>query len=369
MAEIFIENRINNENINYKKGINILEIHKEKTYQEEKKRITDDDLSNLEKLTNYLKENNRKFSEEFELQKLIGVGSESFVYKTLVKKKKRLLTIKMIKREKWQKINLNEFKISQKLKNINIINTFTAINVKENELDCLMMEYAKYGNLRDFKTKILKRKVLSESILCFIAYQILKGLKYIHICKILHFDLKPENIAVDDFLNFKIIDFSVSFDYSIKNTKKIKLPYRGTKKYIPPEVDKKNIINIEDLNKIDLYSLGITLYKLAFDDYPYNTNYEESKEYKNIKEGIKDKKYGYSGYFLDFLNKLLEKDINKRININEALNHYWVKGADILFEEKEKLYNINIFLIELITNHIKSFNEYIENINKFFSSN
>ena len=69
------------------------------------------------------------------------------------------------------------------------------------------------------------------------------------------------------------------------------------------------------------------------------------------------------------MSKLLEKDINKRININQALNHYWIKGGEILFDEKEKLYNSNLFLTELMTNNIKKFNDYIKNINESFLSN
>ena len=68
--------------------------------------------------------------------------------------------------------------------------------------------------------------------------------------------------------------------------------------------------------------------------------------------------------FIDFLKKLLEKDIDKRININEALNHDWIKGANILFEEKEKMYNISNFLIHLITENILNFNEYIKKAEK-----
>ena len=118
------------------------------------------------------------------------------------------------------------------------------------------------------------------------------------------------------------------------------------------------------MNKIDLYSLGVTLYNLDFGDYPYDINYKETKKYENIKrQRIKDKKYCFSSLFLDFLNKLLDKDINKRLNIINVLNHSWIKCEDLLLEEKERLYNANIFLIELITNHIKSFNDYIEIIN------
>ena len=53
------------------------------------------------------------------------------------------------------------------------------------------------------------------------------------------------------------------------------------------------------------------------------------------------------------------RNIDKRININEAFNHFWIKGADILFNEKEKLYNAGSFLAELITDHISSFNIYM----------
>ena len=69
----------------------------------------------------------------------------------------------------------------------------------------------------------------------------------------------------------------------------------------------------------------------------------------------------YSSYFIDFLSKLLEKDINKRINIYEALNHYWIKGANLLLDEKEKSYYNNNFLCYLLVNHIKMFEDYIHN--------
>ena len=227
------------------------------------------------------------------------------------------------------------------------------------------MEYSKYGNLRDFQKKILKRNRLSESILCYIAYQILNGLKYMHMNKIAHFDLKPQNLIIDEMINIKIIDFSVSINYKNINSKTIELPFRGTNFYIPPEVINNETINVNDLNKIDLYSLGVILYNLAFGNYPYDLSYEDSKDYDKIykkvmKEWDIKEQNDFSSYFIDFLKKLLDNNINKRININDAFNHYWIKGADILFDEKEKIFNVNSFLILLITDHIKRFNDYIK---------
>ena len=144
------------------------------------------------------------------------------------------------------------------------------------------MEYAKFGNLREFKKKVLKREELSEQLLCFLAYQILNGVSHLNKCKTTHFYLKPQNIIIDEYLTVKIIDFSVSIDYSKIKSRKIKLPFRGTNFYIPPEVIKSKTINVNDLNKVDLYSLGVILYNLAFRTYPYNLERDDSDNYDKI---------------------------------------------------------------------------------------
>ena len=63
--------------------------------------------------------------------------------------------------------------------------------------------------------------------------------------------------------------------------------------------------------------------------------------------------------FINFLKNLLNKDINKRYDIKQALNDPWIKGSFILLDEKEKLFNIEKFLIELNMNSIKEFNDYV----------
>ena len=68
----------------------------------------------------------------------------------------------------------------------------------------------------------------------------------------------------------------------------------------------------------------------------------------------------YSSCFIDFLKNLLETDINKRIDINQALNDYWVKGAKLLNDEKENIFFAENFLRYLITEHYKSFDDYIK---------
>jgi serine/threonine protein kinase len=207
--------------------------------------------------------------------------------------------------------------ILYKLKHKNIIGFYGMHEIKKNELDCLIMEYAKFGNIRDFQKNTLKKKDLSEQLLCFFAFQILNGLKYCHKCKVAHLDIKPQNIIIDDYLTLKIIDFSVSLDYRRIKSNKIKLPFRGTNFYMAPEVIQEREINIIDLNKVDLYSLGVILYFYAFYSYPYNLNSEDANDYDKINNKIKNnpltfnnKDNDYSIFFIDFITKLLEKDID-----------------------------------------------------------
>ena len=258
------------------------------------------------------------------------------------------------------KLNITK-KISEKIRNQYILDPYAYFGSDENE-------YNK-GTLTEFKKNMLKKDYVSESCLCFIVYQILNGLKYIHERKIAHLDLKPENIVVGDYLTVKLIDFSISLDYSKTGAKKIKLPFVGTCFYRAPEILSQKTIDVKDLNKVDLYSLGVIIFNLVFDSYPYgltDEDIEENQEYskilKKIENGnlkIDNEDNDFSSYFIDFLKSLLEKDISKRININKALDHYWIKGAKILKDETENLFNSEKFIEDLINNSFISFNHYM----------
>ena len=308
------------------------------------------------------------FNDNFELKNYIDSGSESKVFQIINKKQKKDYILKYIINKKKTKKN-DELYISKKLKNKNIIGLYGYIPIKENNSESFIMEYAKYGNLRNFQIKVLKRPYLSESMLLFFFYQILNGLVYCHRCKIAHMDIKPQNIVIDDFLNAKLIDFSISLNYSDKKPNDtIKLPFKGTNFYMSSEIINSNTISYKNLNKVDAYALGVTLYNLAFGIFPYNLEYGDEQNFKLINEKINgdlkiDNKDNLSPFFIDFVTKLLEKDINKRMSIYEAIQHPWIKAAKILFDEKDNTYNVYSFFINLMTDNIKNFNDYIKKDN------
>ena len=333
------------------------------------------DVDEMQKYIGALKVRNA-INEDFELMEFLDSGGSSNVYSITVKKckngkqLKKNVIMKAIISKKHQKEVQKESIFLTKLKNKNIIDFYGSSKGEENQLSFIFMEEAKYGNLRNFQRKILKRRVLAESMINYFSAQILNAIEYCHKIKIAHMDIKMQNIVINEALATKLIDFSISINYQNKSLNdKIALPLKGTSFYIPKEVLETAEIKYKDLHKVDLYSFGVVLYNLAFGCYPYGLTYGDEEDYGIILEKIKnnelnlENKMGYSAHFLDFLKRLLEKDINKRISLEEALNHYWIKGAEILNQEKEKCYNISSFFAYLLTDHIKLFNDYVMNNN------
>ena len=347
-------------------------------------------------IDNYLKNNVcSDFIEKFELLKYISSGSSGVVYEGRYRKKpEKHVCLKFLlnkleeeKREKKTKninININS-NLSSKIKEINIQKKLKDKNITEyydycdlKSYGCIIMEFAKFGDLEYFQKKLIKKDSLSETLLVFITKQILDGLLYIHQSKIIHMDIKQQNILIDENFNIKITDFSVSFSYEkYKENDKINLPLAGTSLYMSPEVLLKSQIDYEDCSKIDLFSLGIVLFNLAFEKFPYELDYSCKRNFALILDKIKKEKLKipekkhFSTLFNKFLGNLLEKNIKNRMSIYDALEDPWIKGADLLFKEKEKINNLEKFLINMITDNVRSFNEYLKNNNSdtFHTSN
>jgi serine/threonine protein kinase len=382
-----------NNKINLYKNVNIQVEAQRKNYK-----MIKEYYKNKSNMVNYLKSKVcTDFMENFEILNYISSGSSGVVYEgRYLKKPEKHVCLKFLlnkseeeKREKKNKsinININtNTNIYSKIKEINIQNKLKDKHITEyydycdlKNYGCIIMEFAKFGDLEYFQKKLIKKDSLSESLLAFITKQILEGLLYIHQSKIIHMDIKQQNILIDEKFNIKITDFSVSFSYEkYKENDKINLPLAGTSLYMSPEVLLKSQIDYEDCSKIDIFSLGVTLFNLAFEKYPYELDYSCKRNFALILDKIKKEKLifpekkNFSSLFKKFLGNLLEKNIKNRMSIYEALEDPWIKGADLLFKEKEKINNLEKFLINMITDNVRSFNEYLKNNNSdtFHTSN
>ena len=326
-------------------------------------------FSNKDYLVNYLRKNYPSFGEEFELTNFISTGGTGVVYSGQLKKRKNAqklaIKFKYSKRQNRDKDEFQEIGILKKLHHKNITNIYAFAKVGTLMHYCVL-DLGKHGDLEKFMKTLLKRKVLSETILCYFAKQILEALEYMHKCKIIHNDIKQGNIVVDANLDIKITDFSVSCTYAnFEPDDCVEFPFMGTSKYICPEILGHVKMAVKEASKIDLYSFGVTLYELAFGKYPYKLNEVENKKYDDILNNIKQEKLEFpkdkkiSTLFKDFLSHLLDKNYQTRYDIQQALNHPWIKGAKIINDEKENIYYLESFLINAITDNIPKFNDYI----------
>ena len=250
---------------------------------------------NKENLIEFIKSNNPKILEDFEVLDYIAKGSLGTFYEGRYRKgNKQKIGIKFFLNEaKNQKrvIQKNEeISFLRKLKNKNIVGLFGHLKIDDFNT-CAILELCKYGDLEHFQNKILKRRYLSETLLCYFAKQILDSLYYTHRCGIIHSDIKQTNILIDANLNIKLTDFSVSCIYEPIKEEKVKFPFVGTEKFIAPEILEQKKIYVKYANRIDLYSVGVVLYYLAYGTYPFNLKSIDGKDYKLVLETIKRKRF------------------------------------------------------------------------------
>jgi len=218
-----------------------------------------------------------------------------------------------------------ESAILTSLKHPNIIRLYEVLDATEWVL--LVMEFAKGGELKDFiSTK--QNQILSEHLACDILNATINGLEYCHRRKVIHRDLKLENILIDTKGTIKIADFGLS--NTIQFGKKMNTSC-GTPSYIAPEIVRGDAGKSSDSvsskssgAECDIWSLGVILYCMICGFLPFQAS--------NIK-GLYDKILRADFTIPDYIStqskslitKMLTVDLEKRINLSQIRNHVWTQ--------------------------------------------
>ena len=190
----------------------------------------------------------------------------------------------------------------------------------------IVMEYLKGHDL----SKIISLKDyndFNENQMGQIIHQLLKALSFIHSKNIIHRDIKPENILFSDKRNIfslKLIDFGLA-TFSEQEKKIV-----GTPMYMSPEMIDGNGTYVSDI-----WSVGVVVYQMITGKLPFDGG--EGDDNQILYEHIKTKEYNKeklnnvkcSEDVKDFIDKALQKDIKKRMTVEEALNHPWIKKFNI----------------------------------------
>ncbi|XP_034202865.1 rust resistance kinase Lr10-like [Prunus dulcis] len=131
--------------------------------------------------------------------------------------------------------------------------------------------------------KYIYSKEKSMPLSCKKMYEIslgvARGIEYLHQgceMQILHFDIKPHNILLDENFNPKISDFGLAKLYSVDDSIVSLTAARGTMGYIAPELFYKNIGGVS--YKADVYSFGMLLMEMASRRKNFNSMVERSSQ-------------------------------------------------------------------------------------------
>ncbi|XP_059442286.1 rust resistance kinase Lr10-like [Corylus avellana] len=129
----------------------------------------------------------------------------------------------------------------------------------------LVYEFLSNNSLEKFiSSSDAKNCILNLDKMQDIALGVAKGIEYLHQgCdqRILHFDIKPQNVLLDQNFNPKISDFGLAKLCSKDHSAMSMTTVRGTMGYIAPEVFSRNFGNVS--SKADVYSFGILLLEIA----------------------------------------------------------------------------------------------------------
>jgi serine/threonine protein kinase len=171
------------------------------------------------------------------------------------------------------------------------------------------MELCSGGDLLNY---VRKRRKLKEDIAKYVFKQVVEGLHYCHSKRIVHRDIKLDNLLLDEDGSVKLCDFGVS--KHLKDYNEVMTEQCGTPAYIAPEILKDK--GYKGFG-VDIWSLGVCLYAMLYGTVPFKANNmsELHQLILKAKYSLKDDKVEISDDAKSLIKALLEPDPSKRLTI------------------------------------------------------
>lgn len=245
---------------------------------------------------------------DFQPIKVLGKGSFGKVILVKHKKtgklyaQKQLKKVTMIVNTKNYERTLTERTILEKVTHPNIVKLYYAL--QDFDKVYLFLEYLEGGELF---FHLSQERIMSEKVACFYAAEMILALRHLHInAGVIYRDLKPENCLLNRYGHLVLTDFGLSKVSGHSNS------MDGTAQYIAPEVIKGETYD----SRCDWWSLGAVLFDMLTGQPPFTGNNN-----KRIMDKVLTQKVRYPFYLSqiakDFLNKCLNKNVEKRFNIDD----------------------------------------------------
>ncbi len=242
------------------------------------------------------------------LQPLNNEGKNSSVYSYCDNQLGKDFIVKVISNEKaynqYGSDYINNLFAESKILYANKHPNIVEIQYASYDEDNVYISMPKYKN--GSLNALIDSKFLTVREVLKFALEFLSGLHYVHTNDLIHFDIKPTNILIDDNGKAVLTDFGLAKYTKTDGTATPDMMYTAHK---PPEHFK----NIKLTNKSDIYQAGVTLYRLCNGNDIFCNQFQESANYVN---DIINGKLPNRKFYLPHIPSKLQKIINKSISVD-----------------------------------------------------
>ena len=212
----------------------------------------------------------------------------------------------------WEK---SIFLFLKKFPNKNIVKSYDLFEDSQNLY--LIHEYIKGFDLKEYQSKIKENnEEINPKMLINLSSQILNSINYLHSYGIIHRDIKHTNILINEKNIIKIIDFGLSRVLG-KNEYTMN-PY-GSLCFKAPEIVLERPYNY----KVDIWSLGITLYFLLYGHTPFNKVNSNILKDQICNETIKFENDFKFELMANIINECLTKNFDLRPTCDDIIKKYF----------------------------------------------
>ncbi|XP_076322388.1 aurora kinase C-like [Tachypleus tridentatus] len=257
--------------------------------------------------------------DSFDIGRPLGRGKFGNVYLAREKKTKFIVALKVLFKSQLQKNGVEhqlrrEIEIQSHLKHPNILQLYNYFY--DDTRIFLILEFAARGEL--FKELQKCGKFDDKRAATYIA-QLSHALIYCHEQKVIHRDIKPENLLLGLNGELKIADFG----WSVHAPSSRRATMCGTLDYLPPEMIENKTYN----ENVDLWSLGILCYEFLVGKPPFEMENVNDTYRRIIKVDLHFPSHVSEGA-KDLIRKLLRRNSQERLPLEEILLHPWIVAND-----------------------------------------
>jgi serine/threonine protein kinase len=269
-----------------------------------------------------------EIKDKYEVIKILGEGSFGKCYLMRDKVKRIQVCVKVIKiknmPQKERVATQMEVDLLRRLCHPNIVRYHDSFMAKRGASLCISMEYCDGGDLAD-QIKNARRHLFSEDKILHWFVQMALGLHYMHTNKVLHRDLKTQNVFLLG--NGRLVLGDLGISKVLDGTMDFAQTCIGTPYYMSPEIFKNKPYSY----KSDVWALGCVLYELTTLNHAFDAGSLNGLAQKIIKGRFSPINSKYSRYLRSLINDMLMVNSTQRPDLDNILHRPFIQKHIINF--------------------------------------